>query len=82
MSLRVGSSDSVSNLLQEDIDLATRFGRPLDSTLVTRRLAPNRRAGKLSLAGIPIVAGERAAIHGRPRASPPPSILAADLASR
>jgi DNA-binding transcriptional LysR family regulator len=36
-------SDSVSNLLQEDIDLAIRFGRPLDSTLVTRRLAPNRR---------------------------------------
>jgi DNA-binding transcriptional LysR family regulator len=36
-------SDSVSNLLQEDIDLAIRFGRPLDSTLVARPLAPNRR---------------------------------------
>jgi DNA-binding transcriptional LysR family regulator len=36
-------SDSVSNLLQEDIDLAIRFGRPLDSTLVVRSLAPNRR---------------------------------------
>jgi DNA-binding transcriptional LysR family regulator len=36
-------SDSVSNLLQEDLDLAIRFGRPLDSTLSARRLAPNRR---------------------------------------
>ena len=36
-------SDSVSNLLQEDIDLAIRFGLPPDGTLVARRLAPNRR---------------------------------------
>jgi len=43
VSYALALSDSVSNLLQEDIDLAIRFGRPLDSTLVTRRLAPNRR---------------------------------------
>jgi DNA-binding transcriptional LysR family regulator len=36
-------SDSVSNLLQDDIDLAIRFGLPPDSGLVARRLAPNRR---------------------------------------
>jgi DNA-binding transcriptional LysR family regulator len=36
-------SDSVSNLLQEDIDLAIRFGLPSESVLVARRLAPNRR---------------------------------------
>src|SRR5258706_14756222 len=36
-------SDSVSNLLPDEIDLAVRFGVPADSTLVARRLAPNRR---------------------------------------
>lgn len=36
-------SDSVSNLLQEDIDLAIRFGAPPDSGLASRLLAPNRR---------------------------------------
>jgi DNA-binding transcriptional LysR family regulator len=35
--------DSVSNLLQEEIDLAIRFGEPPDSGLAARRLAPNRR---------------------------------------
>jgi len=43
VSYALSLSDSVSNLLQEDIDLAIRFGLPLDSTLVARRLAPNRR---------------------------------------
>ncbi|WP_062632639.1 LysR family transcriptional regulator [Caballeronia arationis] len=36
-------SDSVSNLLQEEIDLAIRFGAPPDSGLAARQLAPNRR---------------------------------------
>src|ERR1700754_4485716 len=36
-------SDSLSNLVQEDIDLAIRFGVPPDSSLVARRLAPNPR---------------------------------------
>jgi DNA-binding transcriptional LysR family regulator len=36
-------SDSVSNLLHEDIDLAIRFGAPPDSGLAARVLAPNRR---------------------------------------
>jgi DNA-binding transcriptional LysR family regulator len=36
-------SDSISNLVQDDIDLAIRFGVPPDSTLVARRLAQNRR---------------------------------------
>jgi DNA-binding transcriptional LysR family regulator len=36
-------SDSLSNLVQEDIDLAIRFGVPQDSSLVARPLAPNPR---------------------------------------
>ncbi|ANB74622.1 LysR family transcriptional regulator [Paraburkholderia phytofirmans OLGA172] len=36
-------SDSLSNLLFDDIDLAIRFGVPPDSSLVARRLGPNRR---------------------------------------
>ncbi len=36
-------SDSLSNLLLDDIDLAIRFGVLPDSSLVARRLAPNRR---------------------------------------
>jgi DNA-binding transcriptional LysR family regulator len=36
-------SDSLSNLVQDDIDLVIRFGVPPDSSLVARRLAPNRR---------------------------------------
>jgi DNA-binding transcriptional LysR family regulator len=36
-------SDSLSNLVQEDIDLAIRFGVPPDSSLVARPLAPNPR---------------------------------------
>lgn len=36
-------SDSLSNLLHDDIDLAIRFGRPQDGALVARHLAPNWR---------------------------------------
>jgi DNA-binding transcriptional LysR family regulator len=37
-------ADSVSNLLQDDIDMAIRFGAPReDCSLVARRLATNRR---------------------------------------
>jgi DNA-binding transcriptional LysR family regulator len=36
-------SDSLSNLLRDDIDLAIRFGVPPDSSFVARPLAPNRR---------------------------------------
>jgi DNA-binding transcriptional LysR family regulator len=37
-------SDSLSHLLQDDIDLAIRFGVPADSTMIAKRMAPNRRA--------------------------------------
>ncbi|PFH10080.1 DNA-binding transcriptional LysR family regulator [Collimonas sp. PA-H2] len=36
-------SDGLSNMLQEDVDLAIRFGVLPDSSLVARRLASNRR---------------------------------------
>ncbi len=36
-------SDHLSNLLQEDIDIAIRFGELAESALVARRLAPSRR---------------------------------------
>lgn len=36
-------SDSVANLVQDDIDIAIRFGRPDDGALVARHLAPNWR---------------------------------------
>jgi DNA-binding transcriptional LysR family regulator len=36
-------SDGLSNMLQDDIDLAIRFGVLPDSSLVARRLASNRR---------------------------------------
>ncbi len=60
-------SDSVSNLLHDDIDLAIRFGAPReDTSLIARRLATNRRVLVASPAYL--------ARHGEP-ASP------ADLAS-
>jgi DNA-binding transcriptional LysR family regulator len=43
VSFAVVLSDSLLNLLHEDIDLAIRFGVPPDSSFVARRLAPNRR---------------------------------------
>lgn len=36
-------SDSLANLLQDDLDLAIRFGVPPDSALIARPLAANRR---------------------------------------
>lgn len=36
-------TDSVSNLHQDNVDLAIRFGQPESSALVARRLAPNCR---------------------------------------
>jgi DNA-binding transcriptional LysR family regulator len=51
-------SDSLSNLLLDEIDLAIRFGVPPDSSLVARRLAPNRRV----LCASP----EYVATHGAP----------------
>ncbi|MGV2287134.1 LysR family transcriptional regulator [Trinickia sp. YCB016] len=36
-------SDSLANLLQDDLDLAIRFGVPPDSGLIARPLAANRR---------------------------------------
>ena len=52
-------SDSLSNLVQEDIDLAIRFGVPRDSSLVARPLAPNPRV----LCASP----EYVARHGEPK---------------
>lgn len=52
-------TDSLSNLVLEDIDLAIRFGTPQDSSLVARWLAPNRRVLCASPAYL--------ARHGEPR---------------
>ena len=52
-------SDSLQNLVQEDIDLAIRFGVPQDSSLVARWLAPNPRV----LCASP----EYIARHGEPK---------------
>jgi DNA-binding transcriptional LysR family regulator len=52
-------TDSISNLVQEDIDLAIRFGIPSDSSLVARRLAPNPR--------VLCAAPKYIAKHGEPR---------------
>lgn len=37
-------SDSLSHLLEDDIDFAIRFGVPADSSMVAKRMADNRRA--------------------------------------
>jgi DNA-binding transcriptional LysR family regulator len=52
-------SDSLSNLVQDDVDLAIRFGLPRDSSLVARHLAPNWRV----LCASP----EYLARHGEPK---------------
>jgi DNA-binding transcriptional LysR family regulator len=52
-------SDHVSNLFQEDIDVAIRFGELPESSLVARRLASNRRVLCASPAFL--------AKHGEPR---------------
>lgn len=44
VSIALVLSDSLSHLLQDDIDLAIRFGVPGDSTMVAKPMAPNRRA--------------------------------------
>lgn len=43
VSLTLILCDSLSNLLQDDIDVAIRFGIPVDSGLVARPMADNRR---------------------------------------
>lgn len=43
LKIALSLSDSVSNLLQDDLDLAIRFGQPQDSSLIARQLAPNWR---------------------------------------
>ena len=58
VTLALALSDSLSNLVEDDIDLVIRFGVPPDSSLVARRLAPNRRVlcaspAYLSIHGIP-----------------------------
>ncbi|MDF3836238.1 LysR family transcriptional regulator [Cupriavidus basilensis] len=59
LKIALSLSDSLSNLLQDDIDLAIRFGVPSDGTLIARRLAPNRRV----LCASP----DYLARHGEPR---------------
>jgi len=44
VSIALVLSDSLSHLLQDDIDLAIRFGVPAESTMIAKRMAPNRRA--------------------------------------
>lgn len=43
LKIALSLSDSVSNLLQDDLDLAIRFGQPQDSSLIARQVAPNWR---------------------------------------
>jgi DNA-binding transcriptional LysR family regulator len=43
VSIALMLSDGLSNMLQDDIDLAIRFGVLPDSSLIARRLADNRR---------------------------------------
>ena len=44
VSISLMLSDSISHLLQDEIDLAIRFGTPETGTMVAKRLAENRRA--------------------------------------
>ena len=43
LQIAVTLSDSLSNLLQDDLDIAIRFGAPREETLIARRLADSRR---------------------------------------
>ncbi|NYI01844.1 LysR family transcriptional regulator [Cupriavidus plantarum] len=43
LKLALSLTDSISDLLQDDVDLAIRFGRPTNPSLVARKLAPNWR---------------------------------------
>jgi len=43
VSIALMLSDGLSNMLQDDIDLAIRFGVPPDSSLIARKLAGNQR---------------------------------------
>ncbi|WP_168233634.1 LysR family transcriptional regulator [Pseudomonas veronii] len=43
LSIALTLSDSVSNLVQDDVDLAIRFGQPHESSMIARQLAPNWR---------------------------------------
>ncbi|KXU90697.1 LysR family transcriptional regulator [Caballeronia megalochromosomata] len=66
LSFALTLSDSVSNLMQEEIDLAIRFGAPPDSGLAARVLAPNRRVlcaspDYLAKKGVPRTPAELAA---------------------
>jgi DNA-binding transcriptional LysR family regulator len=66
------------NLLQDDLDLAIRFGVPQNSSMVARPLAPNRRvlcAAPSYLAGRerrsrPICSGRTASCCSRPAVRP------------
>ncbi|MQT30234.1 LysR family transcriptional regulator [Pseudomonas helleri] len=58
LKIALSLSDSVSNLLQDDLDLAIRFGLPQDSSLIARQLAPNWR--------VLCVSPEYLARHGEP----------------
>ncbi|WP_423456451.1 LysR family transcriptional regulator [Ottowia sp. VDI28] len=43
LQLALTLTDSLSNLLEDDVDIAVRFGKPSDGDLVARLLAPNWR---------------------------------------
>lgn len=43
LQLALTLTDSLSRLMQDDMDIAVRFGKPDDENLVARRLAPNWR---------------------------------------
>lgn len=43
LKIALNLTDSLSDLLQDDVDLAIRFGRPNNPSLIARQLAPNWR---------------------------------------
>lgn len=66
LKIALSLTDSVSDLLQDEVDLAIRFGRPDNPSLIARRLAPNWRV----LCASP----DYLANHGTPRI--PPDLVA------